>query len=395
MIRAAWFFSLIPSLLFASVPPSPTIEIESKWSVIGRKGHPWEMQPHEYTKPVVVGDIIYFANLDGVVSAYHRIEGYVLWTKTLPGGVQGALSYGRSKLYVGDIKGNLYALNSRDGSQAWHFKTNSPWGSPPLVVRDRVFAATIADELYALSESKGEEIWHFSQRGDEKMTVKGTSAPVNYGNEIYQGFSDGHLVALSMEQGRVIWQRRLRSRERFYDVDTTPFVDDKRVIAGTFDGKIYSLDRTTGDTLWFQGVGAYGGFHVDDKSVYFAGLDGNLYAVKKDSGETVWKKPFQKGVGLAPVKVGDYLVVTTSGDPVYVVDPINGDIKATTRLGAGTLAAAASTTGDSWFYCISNYGNLFSFELKKSLGIRRAPETIPGPSAILGHVRPGTKSGES
>ena len=109
----------------------------------------------ERTKPIVVGDIVFGANLSGDVYAVHRTDGYLLWQKKFEAGIEGALSYGRSKLIVGDLQGTLYALNARDGSEAWRFKIQSEWLSQPLIFRDKVYVMTSSDELYALTESNG------------------------------------------------------------------------------------------------------------------------------------------------------------------------------------------------------------------------------------------------
>jgi len=209
-------------------------------------------------------------------------------------------------------------------------------------------------------------------------------------------FSDGHVVALSTETGKVVWDKRFpRERSRFYDVVTSPYNDDVRVIVGTFDGKVRALDRVTGDTQWTFSTGAYGGFYGDATRIFFSGLDGNFYALKKTTGEVIWKKPFGKGVGMAPVKIGDYLVVTTSADPVYVLDPATGEVKGRTRLGTGTLSSVMSGTGDNWFYCQSNYGNVFAFQLKKLWGFLTDFETIAPEAALFkstfsNHENPGT-----
>lgn len=368
-----------------SVPPERRVEVVTHWVEPTRLGERWELRPQERTKPVVVGEIIYFANLSGEVSAMHRTEGYLLWKKRLPAGVEGALTYARSKIFVGDIQGNLYALNARDGSQSWHFKIKSEWLSPPAVLRDRVFVATSHDELYALNENTGKEIWHYSHRGDEKMTVRGTSGPVVYGSEVFQGFADGYLVGLSAEKGTVLWERRLRQKERFYDVDMVPYADEKSVVAATFDGRLFSLDRLTGETKWMFPAGSYGGFLVDGEKIYFAALNGNAYALKRDSGEVVWKTSMERGVGLTPVKVGEYLAITTSSDPVYLLKPSSGEVEWSGNLGAGTLAAPASD-GSSWFYCMSNYGVLYSFEIQPGWRKKPVPGTLPTPSALHRNV---------
>lgn len=374
MNKLAVLLFLVPTLLTAK------IGVVSHWTLPFQGTRAGETT-QERTKPVVVGDIIYTANLSGYVTAIHRTEGYTLWQKKLEGGVEGCLGYGRSKIIVGDLQGNLYALNARDGSEAWRFKIPSEWVSAPAIVRDKVFAASSSEELFVFNETNGKELWHYAHRGDEKMTVRGVSPTVVYGTEVFQGFADGSMVALSSTNGKVLWSKRLRSRDRFYDVDATPYVDEKNVVTSTFDGKIYNLDRTTGNTIWIHAVGTYGGFLVEGEKLYFAGLDGNLYCLNLNTSTVIWKTPYEGKVGLAPAKSGETVVFTTAGDPSYVVDADTGTVLWTGSLGAGTLAAAAANS-DGWFYILSNYGNLFSYSIIPGVFQRASPETIAPHSAI-------------
>jgi outer membrane protein assembly factor BamB len=163
-----------------------------------------------------------------------------------------------------------------------------------------------------------------------------------------------------------------------------PAVDDKTVIAATFDGSLYCLDRINGDIKWVFRVGSYSGFLVEDNRLYFSGLNGFFYALDKNTGDVIWKTPYDKGVGTTPTRVGGYLVVTTSGDPVYVIDPKDGKVVARKDLGAGTLASAASVGhSDSWYYMLSNFGNLYAYEIEdRPYQEKEKPRTIPTPSAF-------------
>lgn len=335
----------------------------------------------ERTQPIVVGDIVYSSGIHGNVYSLHRTLGYTMWSKKMDGPVEGSLSYGRSKLVVGDLKGNLVALNARDGSENWRFKIQGEWLAPAAIYRDKVIASTSNDEMYAFSEAKGTELWHYAHRGDDKMTVRGTSGPVVFGTDVFQGFSDGHLVALNINDGKVIWDKRLKTKTRFTDVDMNVYVDEKSVIAGTFDGKVYSLERSTGSTLWMVPVGSYGGFLVDSSKVYFSGLDGNFYALDRNTGSVVWKTPYTGGVGTTPAMVDDFVVISTSDDPVYVLEAGTGKVHDTVSLGKGTLASVAPGV-DGWFFVMSNYGNLFSYQINKNLKSKKGPEVVPSTSAV-------------
>jgi len=355
----------------------------SEWVMPTRTHHPFVLRPHERTKPIVVGDVVYFGNLDGEVYAVHRKKGYLLWNHKVSGPIAGALAYGRSKIIVGDTTGSLTALNARDGKVAWKFKVKTEWLSAPVITRDRVIAMTSSEDVYALDSRTGKEIWHYNHRGDEKMTIRGTSSPAIFAGEVFLGFADGTVVALSADNGTELWTKRIRTRDRFYDVDMTPYVDATSVLVGSFDGRIYLLRRLTGEVNWVFPVGSYGGFLVEAGKVYFAGLNQNFYSLDLETGQVIWKTAYDDGgVGLTPIKVGEHIAFTTTADPVYVLSPKNGSLVWKGRLGAGTMAGAGSN-GDEWFYCLSNYGNLFSYRITKTAVIGEIPSTLDSPSALF------------
>lgn len=367
---------------FVSLTAS-ALEVVNRWVLPSRpESFRIELRPHERTKPVLVGDILYYANLAGKLEAVHRSEGYAFWSTKIPGSVVGSLGYGRSRLYVGDNQGNFLALAARDGSVAWQFKSNSEWQAPAAVSKNLVFAMNSAEELFALSESTGKEVWHYSQRGDEKMTIRGTAGPVVAGDTVFQGFADGSLVALSAADGKVIWSKRLRTKSRFYDVDMNPVVDGDLVYVATFDGKLFALSRSTGETRWIFPAGSYGSFATDEKTLYFAGLNGFVHALAKDSGDVKWKASLEAGVGMTPALVGENVFVTTSADPAYLLSAASGTVLWKKNLGAGAMAGATSSAVDNWFYCFSNYGNLFSFEVLPTVRVVKDGKVLRAPSAI-------------
>lgn len=340
-------------------------------------------RPHERTEPLVVGDVLYVANLNGRLLCVHRHKGYILWEKKFEHAIEGALGYGRSKIFVGDSQGNLYALNTRNGSQAWKFTIHSEWLSAPVVKKDRVYIMAGDDNLYVLNAETGKEIWHYSRSGDEKMTIRGTSSPALFGSEVYVGFSDGTLAALSQARGEELWVRQLRRRDRFYDVDMTPLVDQQGVVAATFDGRTLRMNRLTGETLWSFPVGSHSGFVSDGERLYFAGLNKNFYALDLQTGQVIWKTPYSQGVGFKPTRLQNGLLVfATSADPQYLIDSKDGKILWETYLGAGSMVPVASLV-DDWFYSMSNYGNLWGYKLFPGIGpISTEPQSVGLMSAL-------------
>lgn len=366
-----------------------TLEIQAKVNVVTdwvvplrAAGTPFEV-PRERTRPVILGDMLFIASLAGEAFALHREESYPYWKTRLTSGVEAAFNQGRSKLIVGDKTGHLRALHTRDGSLAWEVFRPIQWLSIPEITRGKVIVTTSADEVLALHENTGEILWQYNGRGDEKMTVRGNSSPTVYNGNVYVGFSTGKVVSLSLADGTMHWEKTIprRVQARFYDVDVKPYVDDKSVIVSNYEGKTASYKAKTGDLEWSFPVGSYGGYLIEEERIYFAGTNGHFYALDRSSGQPAWSIQYEEGVGSLPVRVGDYVVFVASGDPVYILDAKTGKVEGTYRLGAGSLAAPAST-GDDTFYCLSNYGNLYGFRLLKNNPLREVVERVPVLSAL-------------
>src|SRR3989338_2299052 len=302
-------------ILTVAAPIFAALPVIELWALSTRPEGHFEAISQERNQPILVGDVLYYANNHGDVVALQRTQGYALWRQKMAGPVVGALAFGRSKLFVGDLKGNLTSLNSYDGSVSWTFKIESEWLSPPTVIRDKVCASTSAEEVYCLKEKDGAELWHYTHRGDEKMTIRGSASPTVFGDTVFQGFADGYLSALQLSDGKVLWTKKLRTRARFYDVDMPVYVDEKGVLVATFDGNLYLLDRTTGAIQWSFAVGSYGGFLVEADRFYFSGLNGFVYAIDRATGTPIWKTGIESGVGLTPARVGQHIVVATTADP--------------------------------------------------------------------------------
>lgn len=377
---------LIFLLFFSPLASAAPISVFGDWVIDTHLNSRFEVISQERTRPIIVGEILYYANNQGSVVALQRSGGYPIWNTKMPAPVSGALAYGRSKLYVGDTSGNFTAFNTRDGSRAWSIKIQSEWLSPPTILRDKVCASTSAEEIYCFSERDGHELWHYSHRGDEKLTVRGTASPSIYGDTLYQGFSDGFITALSLDNGSVLWTKKLRTRARFYDVDMQAHVDERGVLVAAFDGTLYSLDRTNGTTQWTFAVGSHSGFLVEGDTFYFSGLNAFFYAMDRNSGTPIWKTPIESGAGLTPVRAGGLIVVATTGDPLYALNSSTGEIVWTKRLGAGTYSGAVSSPVEGQFYVLSNYGNLFSFQIASAIPCRETHDFVSLISAFWPHT---------
>jgi outer membrane protein assembly factor BamB len=108
------------------------------------------------------------------------------------------------------------------------------------------------------------------------------------------------------------------------------------VIIGSCAGSLYSLDRSTGNPIWFYDTSADGlpaQFHgepllIGDGLVIPTDAEptGHLYSFDTASGELRWKVPFNSGVSATPLLIGDRLVVVSAQGDVAAIEPKSGKV---------------------------------------------------------------------
>src|SRR2546430_1806814 len=98
--------------------------------------------------------------------------------------------------------GDIYALQSSNGSVLWHDKLNS---SPEnaLLANDIIYLSTSAGSsdgtVYALRARDGSMLWDYPIAGSM------FAAPVLDGNTIYIGAGNGMAYALRANNGGIVW----------------------------------------------------------------------------------------------------------------------------------------------------------------------------------------------
>jgi outer membrane protein assembly factor BamB len=134
---------------------------------------------------------------------------------------------------------------------------------------------------------------------------------------VLAGYDNGKLVALSINDGKVVWEKSVavpRGRtelDRLVDIDADPVVNNDTVYAVTYQGNVAGVDLTTGQTLWSREMSSQAGLAADyGDAVYVTDDEGNVWSVQDGSGDALWRQTrlIRRGV-TAPAIAGDYIVV--------------------------------------------------------------------------------------
>ena len=358
MIRAFHFFVSI--LLVFSVEAGSNGAFHKNWvrSTVD-VSHRNESSFHHMT-PVFYKNLVIQGNGTDGITAYIDRSGSRVWKKQISGGVEGGAVVQGDRIYFSGNDGFFYCLRVTDGQQIWKFATGAEGLSAPVIVNDRVYFQSSARIVYALDSKTGKKKWIYARKDPSSFSIRGASSPSVSGKYLVVGFSDGYLVTLNRRTGAVFWEKSLRTRGRFRDIDMKPVIDGRSVYVGGFDSSFYKLNLKTGRVIWKKDISVYVSPLVVGDKIYVSTQDGRVLSLSTKTGRGLWSQKIEAGALTTPVFLGKDLLVGSSQKGLFILGSSNGQIKGNFENGRGLVAQPAMKKGDIFF--ISTSGNLFSLK---------------------------------
>ncbi len=243
----------------------------------------------------------------------------------------------------------------------------NPSVSRPTLSGGRVFVTTSDDTVYAFDAGTGKWLWHYRRRSAQSSTILGASSPLVDGNEVLAGLSDGFLVALSVQEGQLKWERKLHQGSKFIDVDAHPQLENDLLYVPSYDGSLYALKRQGGEVLWRFDAGGSKNVVIEENRLFLPSSDGTIYCLQKNNAKVLWKFEMDRGVPTQVISTDRYIIVGSSFQYLYVLDKESG--KGLYRFNAGYdsgfSGSPAYDSVNQRVYLLSGAGNLYSFQVRK------------------------------
>jgi outer membrane protein assembly factor BamB len=242
--------------------------------------------------------------LTGEVIAFTTGLGKVRWRKTIgPSETSPLLVDG--VLYIGDWRGNVYALDEETGRMRWHYHVRGAVKGGIAYAGGRIFFGAYDAHVYALDARTGKLVW--SAVSQDRLGGRGNfySTPTVAYGRVYVGCTDGKVYSYGATSGKLRWSHSTGGY-----VYASPAVWNKRVFIGSYSKKFFAFDAATGDVSWtFEANGKISGSPtVIGDVVYFATLKGKTYALNARNRKLLWTFPD-----------GKYSPVVSDGKRLYLV----------------------------------------------------------------------------
>jgi outer membrane protein assembly factor BamB len=322
-------------------PPAELIEFRQRLNVVEL----WSENvgsgtDKQYLKiaPVVANQRLYAADAEGRIQARDATNGNKLWSIDTDTRITGGPGFGENTILVGTGEGETISYSADDGEEMWRATVSSEVLSPPQKALNTVVVRTGDGKVFGLSGNTGKRLWVYD-RTVPPLTLRGTSTPTISGELVVAGFDGGRMAALDLRTGKLIWEApvataRGRSElERMVDIDSTPLIVDGVIYIPTFQGHLSAMQLETGRVLWDRDISSYAGFGADQQNIYVTDDKSHIWAFDRFSSTSVWKQEkLHLRAITAPASVGDYIVVGDFEGYLHWMSKTSGKFVARTRL---------------------------------------------------------------
>lgn len=126
----------------------------------------------------------------------------------------------------------------------------------PLLHDGVLFVAGYRDHVFALDAATGDTLWHYQRWLPEGALFYYKRNMALYGDKLYVGTSDAHVVALDVKTGKVAWDRAIAQPGDGFMLTGGPLVARGKVMQGLTGigiaggAYIQALDADTGKPAW-------------------------------------------------------------------------------------------------------------------------------------------------
>jgi len=266
--------------------------------------------------------------------------------------------------------------------QAW--VTNIGYGASdehrltagPVVGGGLVYVCDALGHITAVNVTDGAVVWSMNPYQEERNASESIGGGVAYDSGmLFCATAFGDLVALQAKDGKVVWRKPLGAPSR-----VAPTIKDGKVYALTINNETHVFSAMTGDSLWnhagiSEAAGILGGASpaVAEGIVISAYSSGEIFAFEANTGQPIWGELLNPALRIdsvasiahvraRPAIIGGVVYIVSHGGQMVALDTKVGQ-----RLWQREIAGIRSPAviGDSIFM-VTNDGDLVC--LQKATG---------------------------
>lgn len=318
----------------------------------------------------VTEDKVFAADHRGHVEARDRLKGDRLWAVETEFPLSSGPVYADDRLFLGSSNAELLALDGSTGAVLWKTTLSSEITALPKVKDGVVVVRTNDGKLTAIDAKTGGTRW-YHERSVPALSIRTRGSPALVDDLVLDGYGGGKLTALSLQDGKPVWEVTVaiphgRSEvERLVEVDADPVINGDTVFVTGYQGGIAALSLREGEVLWRQ-ESPYSsvGMALHRRSIFITDASSDLWQLDASGGADLWKQAELHQRRLTrPALVKNYLVVGDFEGYLHVLSQDDGSLLGRIRID-DTPIEIPPLVYDDVVYVYSNGGVLAAIDLE-------------------------------
>jgi outer membrane protein assembly factor BamB len=319
---------------------------------------------------------IFAADRDGLVQARDLSTGKLDWEVEIEDENEdyvhfsGGPGSGSAAVILGTNNAEIFALNIENGATLWKTSVSSEVLAVPVVTNGIVILRTTDGSVLALNEKTGQKIWSY-EHTVPALTVRGTGAPLIVDDTLIEGYDNGKLMALRLEDGKYVWESSVtipkgRSEvERLVDIDVDPIESRGVIYTASYNGGAAAVSILDGDVLWRnEAVSSHTGLSQDEQYLYISNSDGHVLQLDKRTGSSLWEQKDLHGRELtSPAVYQSYIVVGDVEGYVHWLSATDGRQLGRVQVASDAIDAKPIVVGDT-VYIYAKNGTLAAIKVR-------------------------------
>ena len=290
-------------------------------------------------EPIIIDNTIYTLDSTFRLSAVDETNGKRLWQKELPtqkdmSMASIGLASDGTYLYIVAGNGMVYATDLK-GETVWSHNTNAILRSAPAVADGRLYVMSGNNELFVLNTKDGSELWHFQNIATD-TNLFGMGQPAVSKEVAIIPFSSGEIIAFDTKNRMMLWSDTLLSRRTFNQINdlshvlASPVIEGDTVYVVGNAQKLGAFDLKSGTIKYIQNIGGQNTPVVNGNALFMITTQNTLVALDKKSGSLIWETELTskdpKGVAWkGPVLANNQLIVVSNKGDIVFISAINGE----------------------------------------------------------------------
>ena len=278
--------------------------------------------PIALQSPLIHEGIVYVGHNSGSMEAYELENGKAVWSEFDGSTYHAApISY-KDQIIYGTVQGRVISRHYTTGKIKYSVDLGASIETKGVVHQGRIFFQLRNHQVFCLDVETGKILWGYKRSVSFVTTLQRASLPVVYKNRVLVGLADGTLIALSIDEGVLLFESKLSTASKFVDVDNAAFILNDRVYIGAVGGPLSLIDPNTGKILkradFIASRAPYLISNDSEEKLLFGTPNGELILTDKNL-NVLNKAKISEGVitSIVPFKQG-IAVSTTSGEILYV-----------------------------------------------------------------------------